>query len=321
MKKVIPLIVIVILIVGVFGLFSQRETTQGRIIDIVTNEPIINIDVILDGKIVKTNEDGYFTLKSFNKIQDIVIDIPKEYEDVELINISNDLSVIKLLPTIEESSNRVEFALKQKDLNTIWLYLHPDDKIAWEKEEYFRKLENNPSTTAKKIELSIEELEEWKNPFRNKTYQNIMRAWPEEVRDDLFWKSLLSMYWQKTDGYWHFFTGFLSSKEEEKILMDAEESKLIIEEALKRISKSIGGAVAWSGKIISISENDGSTLVFLSEIPSYNNFVALFDGTTEVLKGDSVFIYGLMKDFTSYESQAGWNIFVPVIKALKIEEL
>ena len=319
-KKIIPLIIIVILIGGIFWFFSQRETAQGKVVDIVTDEPLIDVDVMLDDKNIKTNEEGCFTLTSLKKMEEISVNVPEGYEEIGPVDISTEPLVIKLTPTLEETNNRIDLAKREKDFDTVWLYLHPDDQEVWEKEEYFKKLEEYPPST-KKTELSTEELGEWKNPFRNKSYQNVTVMWPKEVEEDLLMKSLLSIYWQKIDGYWHFFTEFLSSKEKEKILTEAKESRLTIEEVKKKVSESIGKTIAWPGEIITISEEEGKTLILLFEIPSYNTFVTLFEGTTEAFEGDSVFIYGLMEDFTSYESQAGWHISVPVIRAVEIEEL
>jgi len=327
-KKIILIVVIAILIGGASWYFFQIKTIQGRIVDIVTKEPLVDVEISADNKTGKTDKEGYFSLTLFKKVKEISINVPEGYEEIKPVSVSADLVTIELTPTLLETRKRMQVATEEGNFKEVWLYLHPDDKKVWDKEEYIQKLKESLSPESIG-EVEIKELKEWKHPFRNKIYQNVKQVTSREATDELD-KFLTSSYWQKVNGYYHFFSRRLSSTEKERLIKEIENLKKKkekegamppIEEVMKKPLESIGKKVAWSGELIQIQEIKKETFAIAEEVPSYEVFIVLFEGSTDLLEGDMVWVEGIIETITSYKSQAGWNISAPLIRAVKMEEL
>jgi len=325
MKKIILIIAIAILIGSVSWYFFQRKTIQGRIVDIVTKKPLADVEIKAGDKSGKTDKEGYFSLTLFKKVTELSIGVPEGYEEIEPISVSAEPVTIELIPTLLETRKRIQVAAEEGNFEEVWLYLHPDDKRVWKKEEYIQKLKEFPAPELKE-EVEIEELKEWEHPFRSKIYKNVKQVTPREAKDELE-KFLASSYWQKVNGYYHFFSQRLSSAERERLIQEIESKEKkgdampFIREVMKKPQESIGEKVAWAGEVMQIWEVKGVTLAIVEEIPSYEIFVVLFEGSTDLLKGDSVWVEGVVETITSYKSQAGWHISAPLIRVVRMEEL
>lgn len=83
--------------------------------------------------------------------------------------------------------------------------------------------------------------------------------------------------------------------------------------------------VQYTGEILQIMEDSSSTVMRLAVTKesygySYNDVIYItYDGTTEFVDEDIVTVYGLIKGSHTYESQAGYQISLPLLEAEIIE--
>ncbi len=83
-----------------------------------------------------------------------------------------------------------------------------------------------------------------------------------------------------------------------------------------------GQKIKVTGEIFQIQESSGSTFILLNtpETTSYSDRVAVtYGGSVSFVKGDTITAYGEGGGAYSYKSQEGYDITIPLIKAVLIE--
>jgi hypothetical protein len=105
---------------------------------------------------------------------------------------------------------------------------------------------------------------------------------------------------------------------DEAILNNLEEvdNKVTYAHLEKNAGRYAGKAWAVQGKILQIFENNDGTQARIG-FGSWNNDVIYAVGrfTTEFIENDRVYVIGYLAGNYSYESQAGWNITIPLLAA------
>lgn len=91
----------------------------------------------------------------------------------------------------------------------------------------------------------------------------------------------------------------------------------------KRADALKGNRYALSGEVAQILEGDGETDIRLAVDGDYGTmaYVAYLGTLPGVYDEDSVSVWGICAGTFTYESQAGWNITVPLIIASYVEKL
>lgn len=333
MKNKAILGIIIFLLVGGIALgwfFLQKKVIRGKVIDVVSKEPLEGITVKAGDKSTKTNEKGKFHFSLFEKVDKIKVKSPKKYEKEKQIPVSEEPIAIELTPTLLETNKRIERARKRGNFEKIWPYLHPDDKKTWVKKEYKRRVMKGDSSRQEigQEGLGVKEVGEWKHPFYDRTYQQVKKIFSRDTPDKLS-KFLSSEFWQETGGYYHYFSNLLPPSKKEEIMekIKVEEDKSIektnllsIREVLKKTRTAIGRKIAWVGTIVQIWERKDATFAVVRHYPSGKMFIVRFYGTTDLLSEDAVTVKGVVESITSYKSQADWTMTAPVIRAVEMEE-
>lgn len=83
-----------------FSALAQKTTVSGFVVNNTTGQPLMGASITADGWSVVTNEDGYFTLKSSEPVETVVIShIGYHSQRVNLHNQSTENLKIRLTPT------------------------------------------------------------------------------------------------------------------------------------------------------------------------------------------------------------------------------
>lgn len=81
-----------------------------------------------------------------------------------------------------------------------------------------------------------------------------------------------------------------------------------------------GERVKFTGRVVQIMESTGSTDIRMDVNDNFGDTVyVVYDGTTTAVEDSMITIYGEVVGSYTYESQAGWQITVPMIRAKYIE--
>jgi len=234
-------VIAIILVGGLIFLFSYTYSVSGKIIDISNKQVVKGIKVSVGGKSRETDEQGSYKIKGIKIYQkkNLKLDTPNQYEKVADIkldfksrNIQKDL---ELEPTLEEIVNRDLIAGKNGQYDYLWDLLHPDDRAYWgSKEEYLNTLKKRDDLYAEikytvksaTIGKNIRKLDTWKSEVTGKEYKEVMEV-PEDyimVDNGKEQPQTILVYYQRIDGYYHYFTG-VNKDEVKKWIEDYEKYK------------------------------------------------------------------------------------------------
>lgn len=224
-RKILPLIIaLVLFVVGATALLLITMTSvYGTVTNIATKDQIKDVKVKISSKTSITNEKGKYEIKNllFWQKKNIQVNIPSDYEKIVDIGVdykSNKVERnIELEPTLASMVNLTIMAGDNGQYDYLWEFMHPDDKEYWgSKENYKEKLNKrddiqrnlNLATKDRKIGENIRNLESWKSPATGKEYKNVFEV-PEKyiaVDNGKETPGTMLTYYQKIEGYYHYFT-------------------------------------------------------------------------------------------------------------------
>ena len=224
--------------------------------------------------------------------------------------------------TIEYFSQLQNSAELKGDVSTIWMNMHPEDKVRWTEQEYISTFNDRAGTYTSITTKSIKTLPEWTHPISGKVYSNVLEVTDTYVPTGSDKPSDVATHYIKVGGKWYFFSTLLSKSDKERIKSEVSQGPAY-KELSKNADKYTGQKVVYSGKVIQVSENEkGIGFLRLNVGTEFSDDVIYVSYTdkTDVLQGDTATVYGILGGSLTYVSQANYNISVPYLEAVAIEK-
>jgi len=226
-----------VIIIGIIAfVLSYTYTVSGKVTDISSKQPVKSIKIAVAGHSQETNEQGDYKISNIKiyERRSLVVTAPEQYEKQGDIQISYTSRKVQkdftVEPTLTETTNRDLIAGKNGQYDYLWDLLHPDDRAYWgSKEEYINTLkkrddiarEASHSVKSETIGKNIRKLDTWKSEVTGKEYKEVMEVPIEEINVDNGKEQPNNYlhYYQRIDGYYHYFTGV--NKDDIKKAIDA----------------------------------------------------------------------------------------------------
>lgn len=105
-------------------------------------------------------------------------------------------------------------------------------------------------------------------------------------------------------------------------LIESADTSIEYKAVIKNLDKHKGKVVVWSGRVLNITEEKGSTSFQVSLEGVLDSFVAVYDGELpDVYKDDSVKVTGEVKGTVSGKNVFGATITAVKLRALKIVKI
>lgn len=237
-KRTMGLIIIPVLVVLAVIIFLTTYTfkVQGSVSNIATKQPLKDVQVKIGGHTATTDNNGHYSIsgiKIYEKGKLLQVDPPDKYVDPEATKVAfkgkSAIYDINVEPTIEEINNLLNTASLNHQYDYLWDFMHPDDQKYWgKKSDYVSLLKERDdllssfgqTTKSFSIGENIRTLKTWKSDVTNKDYTDVLEV-PNRVILVIDGKEKPDTdlnYYQKVDGFYHYFTQV--NKEELKQAID-----------------------------------------------------------------------------------------------------
>jgi hypothetical protein len=214
-----------IIIIGgaIIFLFTYTFSVSGKVMDITNNQAIEGITLTVAGHSQKTDEQGDYKITGIKiyERKNLVVTPTKQYVKIADIQLNYSSRQVKknltAEPRLEEIVSRVLVGGKNGQYDYLWDLMAPDDRTYWgTKDEYKSLLTQrdkiwtamNFGTKSYTLGKNIRKLDSWTSPITKKQYKDVMEVPVDTVLVDGGKETPKTSldYYQKTEGFYHYFT-------------------------------------------------------------------------------------------------------------------
>ncbi len=217
--------VIVIAAAAAIFLWTYTYALTGTVADIATHYPLANVLVRFAGHSSTSDQSGKFRvagIKLWERNSQLQAQAPRGYEPIPSVKPAFGgarIANVNLTaePTLKSLAQQLGEASINHQYDYEWIFMHPDSKSYWgNMDTYSRDLKkrdeiiNGLNITAKSVSIgaNIRKLDTWTDPLTGKTYHDVMEVplTEVEVTEGREQPQTTLDYYQRVNGYYHFFT-------------------------------------------------------------------------------------------------------------------